>query len=201
MKSLLLKLSFYIITFVSTVYILLGTWEITANTDIPFAKSIEKSNLGLVINTLVGDFGTKPDTRFLDAHAKLDDLDYIEIPALKTKLFLEDGRFIKGSWYIRPNLAGYLSLNKDTRGNTVDYLVFTKKSWISLPYTDELEVGTAVRLFTKRGYLVNFEIDEKYIKKYDEPLIVAKDTKRQIILIVDDAQNNTYYGYSLVLER
>lgn len=184
-----------------TVYIVINTWEILANTDLPIAHSVEKSNLDPIINYITSDFGTKLDTRYIDSNAKLDELAYLEIPALKTRLYLEEARKINNHWYIRPTLGGYIGLNTDTRGNTIDYLIYTKKSWALIPYTDELELGTAVTLFTKKGYKTNFEISEKHIKKYEEKNVIAKSDKRQLVLLIDDADNRLYYVYSLVLER
>lgn len=201
MKNSLIKLFFFTLTFVFTGYISLNTWEIMANTDLPIANSVEKSNLNSVINYLTTDFGTKLDTRYIDSNSKLGELAYLEIPSLKTRLYFEEARKLCDHWYIRPTFGGYIGLNTDSRGNTIDYLVFAKKTWSLIPYTDELELGTAVILYTKRGYKVNFEISEKHIKKYDEKIVIAKSDKRQLVLLIDDPDNRLYYGYSLVLER
>jgi hypothetical protein len=201
MKNFLIIIFFFITTFVFTGYIILNTWEILTNTDLPIARAVEKSNLNPVINYLTSDFGTKLDTRYIDSNAKLDELAYLDIPALKTRLYLEEARKINDDWYIRPTLGGYIGLNTDTRGNTIDYLVFTKKSWSLIPYTDELELGTAATMYTRKGYKTNFEISEKHIKQYDEKNVIAKSDKRQLVLLIDDADNRLYYVYSLVLER
>lgn len=201
MKGLITKLLFGIFSALFTGYIFLNTYEVVANKDIPIAQSIRRFVAQDVINKEIREFSIKQDSRNLNNNARFEEPDYLEIPALGIRVHLEEARKIGDFWYQRPSLAHYIGLNKDDFGNTIDYLIYTDKSWRTIPYADEMEEGMQVRLFTRSGLGITFEIGERQILSLDRSLIVNKTENRQVILIVEDPDADKYYGYSLIVKR
>lgn len=201
MKNFLVKYIFFAATFCLTVFIFLNTYEVIANKDIPFATSLHKFALQDVINKEITEFSIKQDSRSLNNNSRLEDLSTLEIPSLDINLRLEESRNIKGIWYQRPSMGHYIGLNKDDYGNTVDYLIYTDTSWRTIPNIEDMEEGGAVWISNSRGVRVLFEISEKQILPFDKMFIINKSENRQIILIIEDAEQNRYVGYSLVIQR
>lgn len=200
MRNLFVKFFFGMTAFIFTVFIFLNTYELLANRDIRFASSLRKIVIQDVVNKEIKEFSVKQDSRRLNNSARLGALDYFEIPALGIRLQLEEARKIGEAWYQRPNLAHYIGLNKDDAGNTIDYLIYTNKSWRTIPYADEIEEGMAVRFYTKKGFSSLFEVSEKQVLPLDRSFVVSKAERRQMLLVVEDPRAGKYYGYSLTLQ-
>lgn len=201
MRSFFVKFLFGLISGIFTGYIFLNTYEVIANKDIPVAHAIRKIQTQEVINKEIKEFSIKQDSRNLNDNARFEEPDYLEIPALGVRVYLEEARKINGLWYQRPSLGHYIGLNKDDFGNTIDYLIYTDKSWRTIPFADEMEEGTQVRLSNRKGFSVTFEIGERQMLPLDRSFIVDKAENRQIILIIEDSEAQKYYGYSLIVKR
>lgn len=201
MRSFFVKFLFGLISGIFTGYIFLNTYEVIANKDIPVAHAIRKIQTQEVINKEIKEFSIKQDSRNLNDNARFEEPDYLEIPALGVRVYLEEARKINGLWYQRPSLGHYIGLNKDDFGNTIDYLIYTDKSWRTIPFADEMEEGTQVRLSNRKGFSVTFEVGERQMLPLDRSFIVDKAENRQIILIIEDSEAQKYYGYSLIVKR
>jgi len=201
MKGILTKSLFGILSALFTGYIFLNTYEVVANQDIPIAHSIRRFVAQDVINKEIREFSIKQDSRNLNNNARFEEPDYLEIPALGVRVHLEEARKIEGLWYQRPSLAHYIGLNKEDFGNTIDYLIYTDKSWRTISYADEMEEGMQVRLFNQKGVGITFEVGERQVLPLDRALIVSKTENRQVILIIEDPGMSRYYGYSLIVKR
>lgn len=201
MKGIFTKLFFGIFSALFTGYIFLNTYEVIANRDIPIAHSIRRVVAQDVINKEIREFSIKQDSRNLNNNARFEEPDYMEIPTLGIRVHLEEARRADDFWYQRPSLAHYIGLNKDDFGNTIDYLIYTDKSWRTIPYADEIEEGMQIRLSNRKGFSVTFEVGERQILPLDRAFIVDKAENCQIILIVEDPSAGKYYGYSLIVRR
>lgn len=201
MKWIIIKLIFGLISGIFTLYIFLNTYEVVANKDIPIAHSIRQIFTQDVINKEIKEFSIKQDSRNLNNNARFESPDYLEVPALGIRLHLEEARKVNGLWYQRPSLGHYIGLNKDDFGNTIDYLIYTDKSWRTIPFADEMEEGTQVRLSNRKGFGITFEVGERQILPFDRSFIIDKTENRQIILIIEDRESQKYYGYSLIVKR
>lgn len=201
MKGILTKSFFGIFSALFTGYVFLNTYEVVADRDIPIAHSIRRVAAQDVINKEIREFSIKQDSRRLNNNARFEEPVYLEIPSLKTRVYIEEARQVDGFWYQRPSLAHYIGLNKDDFGNTVDYLIYTDKSWRTVPYAHEIEEGMQVRIFNRKGFSVTLEVGERQILPLDRALVVEKSENRQVILIVEDLEGKKYYGYSLIVKR
>lgn len=195
------KILFGLVSFLFTGFVFVNSYEIMANKDVLLGFSIRKMQSQDVINGVVREFEFKEDSRNLNANAKLGKLDYLEIPALNIQLQLEESRKVDNLWYQRLNLGHYIGLNEDDYGNPVDYLIYTNKSWRTIPYVEEIEEGMNISIFTSKGYEAEFIVDRRLVLSYEDAFVVSKSDKRQILLLVEDESNQVYYGYSLISDR
>jgi hypothetical protein len=194
------KALFFAVTFLLTGYVFLNTYEVLFNKDIPIASSIKKVAAQGVINEAAQDFSAKADSDEADSDPALTGLDHFEIPAIKAKVKIEESRKVNGQWYERPSAAHYIGLNKNQFGVTVDYLLYTSKSWRTIPSPDQIETGMEVKVYYGHGAVSSFSVAEKKLLPIDHSLLVSKSEGRQMLLVIEDPANSVYYGYSLVLE-
>lgn len=180
-------------------FIFMNTYEVVFNKDIVVANSVKKFAAQDQIQAIISQFNIKPDAD--EKHnAAYNKLSYIQIPAISSNLYLEEQRLIKGSWYYRPNLGHYISLNKDADNVTIDYLIYAEKSWQTLPDPNQIEQGMDVKLFHDGHNMSLFKVDEKQVLPLDTTFVASKSENRQIILLVEDADRHVYYAFSLVLK-
>lgn len=195
------KVLFAVITFGFTAFVFMNTYEVVFNRDIAFAQSVKEVAAQQVINSAVHDFASKSQSEDAESNPALENIDRIDIPALDIQVKIEESRKINNEWYARPSIAHYVGLNKNQFGVTVDYLLYTSKSWRTIPHPDQIEKGMEVRLSYGNGARSLFTVAEKKVLPFSDSLLVSKSEGRQILLIVEDGRNNVYYGYSLVLEN
>ena len=201
MRNFFLKTALATISCGFTVLVFINTYEVVFNKDVAFARSVEKSSAQVVINDSLKNFSTKTGANHGDFNSSLTHLQAIEIPALKIRLQLEEARNINNSWYLRPSFGNYISLNKDSRGTTVDYLVYARESWRTIPEADQIENGMQAVLIYDKGAQSVFKVSEKKALQGTQSLIVSKTEQRQILLIIENGGTNSYYGFSLVGEQ
>lgn len=198
MKGLATKVFVGMISFALTFIVFLNTYEVVLNKDVPLASSIERSDVQSAINGVVRDLKIKTAVSQNTANSKLGALKTIEVPALNARVQLEEARKINGQWYNRPSYASYIGLNKDSRDATIDYLIYTKQSWRTLPDATRLEVGMDVKLFDEKGSMSIFSVDSVSPRQKAQSLIVSKSERRQIVLIIENPRGEDYVGVSLV---
>ncbi len=201
MKSLIKKFVFGLFSFIFTSFVFLNTYEVVANQDIPVANSMRRVDVQSIINRVIREFEIKSDSRSLNTNSKLEALDYLEIPSLGTRVKLEEARKVDSQFYQRLSMAHYIGLNKDDFGNTIDYLIYTGKSWRTIPFPENIEEGTEIKIFTLKGFNSLFVVSEKMILPLDRSFIVNKSESRQILLLVEDPESQKYFGYSLIVKR
>lgn len=201
MKHFFQKLLFAVIAFGFTAFVFLNTYEVVFNRDVAFAQSIQPFGTQQVLDTVAKDFDIPITSENSETLPALEGIDRIEVPALKIQVKLEEARRIDGQWYQRPSALHYAGLNKNQFGITVDYLLYTTKSWRTVPAPERLEPGMTVELYYGSGAVSSFEIAEKKVQTYDKSLLVSKSEDRQLLLVVDDTSNHAYFGYSLVLRK
>ncbi len=200
MKRLMPKILVGVLSFTLTVVVFLNTYEVVMSRDVPIASSLERSEVQSPINGVIRDLRIKTGVDQSDASSDLGALKSIEVPALKARVQLEEGRRIDGQWYNRPSYASYIGLNKNSQQTTVDYLIYTKQSWRTLPEATRIEIGMEVRLYNDKGTMSVFSVASASPLMKSQSLIVSKSEHRQIVLIVEDPHSNVYIGYSLVQE-
>lgn len=201
MKSFLVKIVFGGFSLALTALIFANTYEVVYDRDIPIANSVMPLNAQIPIDGVVKDFAIKQGANQGSVNSSLQALESLEIPAIKVRLQLEEARKIDGRWYSRPSHGSYLGLNKDLDGATVDYVVYVRESWQTLPDGGQLEPGMEVELYHSKGSKLLFVVESKQVVDISRPLVVGKMENRQIILIVENANKSRYVGLSLVQER
>jgi hypothetical protein len=178
----------------------MNTYEVVFNKDIVLADSVRKFTAQNQIEEVISQFDIKPVEGRQVNNAEYSKLQYLQIPALESNLYLEEKRLIEGQWYARPNLGHIVGLNKDDHGVIVDYLVYAISSWQTLPSPNQIEVGMDVKLFHDGRKLAMFKVAEKKALPLYSTFVAGKSDKRQIVLLVEDPKNGVYYGFSLVLK-
>jgi hypothetical protein len=201
MKHHLAKALLATVSFAFTGFVFLNTYEVVFNKDIVLAQSVRRMAAQDVLNKVVREFEFKTASDETAASSPVGAFEYFEIPDLKARVSLEEGRRIDNQWYQRPSQAHYVGLNKDSHGTTVDYLIYTSKSWQVLPEPGQIETGMEVNFYHSGGAISAFTVTEKKSLPFDQSLIVNKTEERQILLIVEDPATNSYYGYSLVAKK
>lgn len=196
-KQRLIAAAFFLGSFLFTALVFANMYEIVFNKDIVFATSVQKVEPQAPINQIIQEFQIKTDTRLLDQSGEMENLKSLRVPALNLDLTLEESRRINDAWYRRPSRGHYVGLNKDDYGNTGDYLIYTDKSWRTVPAPDQIQTGMDVVITYQGSYSATFTVTEKTMLSDDRSFIFSKTEGREIILIVEDDANHTYYGYSL----
>lgn len=181
-----------------TAFVFMNTYEVVFNKDIVVADSVHKIAAQSQVTTIIQQFDIKPVEGRQNNNAEYSKLQYIQIPALTSNLYLEEKRIINGSWYARPNLGHVVGLNKDDHGVTVDYLIYAISSWQTLASPNQIEVGMDVKLFHDGRKVAMFKVAEKKVLPLHTSFVAGKSENRQIILLIEDHDNGVYYGFSLV---
>jgi phosphotransferase system IIB component len=201
MKYRLNKIGFALVTFAFTTFVLLNTYELVFNQDIAVANSIRKVAAQEAIKNAVQDFSSKALSDEINASTGFNNLDHLEIPALKMQLKIEEARKVNNEWYERPGAAHYIELNKNNHGAPIDYLFYTTQSWRTINEPDHIEKGMEVDVFFGSNDTAAFVVVDKKIAPLTQSLLVGKLDTRQILLIIENPENSIYYGYSLELKK
>lgn len=181
-----------------TMLVFMNTYEVVFNKDIPLANSVSKFVAQDEIQAIIGQFDIKPEQNQLETNAEYLHLQYLQIPAISSNLYLEEKRVINGYWYVRPSLGHYIGLDKDSHGVTLDYLIYADSGWRTLPDPNQIEVGMDVNLFHDDNKWAGYKVTEKQVLPFHAIFIPSKAQQRQIVLLIDDSAHGVYYGYSLV---
>jgi hypothetical protein len=201
-KNLIIKLTILVLSLGLTVFILASTYEVVANTDIPYINSLSPIVAQDAVNKIVRynqeagdkDFGNK-------RYVSPGNLDYLYFPKQNTRLFTGKARKIPetttGDWYMKPNNAHYIVLNKDKYGTEGDYLFYTNQSWRTIPNADLINIGDKVELVNSRGDLYPFAVTDRQLLLNNDAYISTQTNDRQIILIVDYPEQNAYFAFTI----
>ncbi len=198
-KNLLVKVTILILTLGVTIFIVLNTAEVTGNIDIPYINSLKPIKAQDAVTKIVRyseeagikDFGPK-------RYVTLGNLDYIYFPTQNYRVFTGKSRKIidydskTEKWFMKPNNAHYLILNRDKNGLDGDYLFYTDQSWRTIPNSKLIGIGDKVQLINTRGDLFQFSIVEQQELSYSESYIPQTSLERQIIIIIEDKLSDTY---------
>lgn len=181
-----------------TAFVFLNTYEVVFNQDVVLANAVHRFGVQDQIGAIIRQFDLKPEAGREETNSDYKRLEYIQIPALTSNLYLEEKRIINGSWYVRPSMGHYVGLNKDDHGVTVDYLIYTTGSWQTFAEPNQIEIGMDVKLFHDGHAVSVFKVVEKKMLTMESTFVASKSKNRQIILIIDDPDNHVYYGFSLI---
>ena len=195
LKSLVVTVS---LSFMSLVF--LNTFEIVFNKDVVIANSIQPVDAHKQIEAIISQFDIKPEEGRTKTNSDYKKLEYVQIPALASNVYLEEKRIVANQWYSRVNMGHYLGLNKDDRGITVDYLIYTVSSWRTIANPNQIEQGMDVKLFYDGRKQSVFSVEEKKVLPMQTTFVASKAQNRQIILLIEDQKQAVYYAYSLVLK-
>ncbi len=181
---------------VLTLFVILNSWEVLSNIDIPYINSVKKLELQKPINSIIG-FSNDSGNRkvFSDDTPSIGDLDYLFIPSTGDRVFIGRERLIDNQWSYRPNNIHYHILNYDDKGLEGDYLMYTTKSWRTIPNPEQIQVGDSINLFSTIGRSYDFVIFERKILSYDDLVVPEASEKRQLIILIEDSENDIYYSF------
>lgn len=191
------KLLLACISLAFTTFVFLNTYEVVFNQDIALASSLRKFEAEVPVKAIIRDFDIKPEENNESSNAPYVKLQSIQVPALSSTLYLEEKRVIHNELYQRPSLGHFIGLNKDNNGATVDYLIYTNESWLTIPNADQIEPGMDVRLIHDGFAQAMFSVKDKKFLPDSSTFVPSKSEKRQIILIIESKDKGRYYAYSL----
>jgi hypothetical protein len=200
MKISISKLLFAFITFAFTLFVFANTYEVVFNKDIALAHSVRKVEIQAPINGAIKDFSSRALTDEINASTGLNSMERIEIPALNSRVRVEESRKIDGSWYERPGALHYIELNRNQHGAPIDYLLYGTQSWQTITEANQIEKGMEVDVYFGGG-AATFTVTDKKIAAVQQSLLVGKSEARQILLLIENPQEALYYGYSLELKK
>lgn len=192
------KFSLVTLSLAFTAFVFMNTYEVVFNRDIPVANSVARFGAQGEIRAVIHQFDIKPDADQTVSNSEYNKLESLQFPSLTSRLYLEEKRVINGSWYVRPNLGHYIGLDKDAHGVTLDYLIYTDRSWRTLPEPNQIEVGSRVNLYHDSHSQTSYKVAEKQVLPLQGTFIASKTSQRQIILLIEDSKQKIYYGFSLV---
>jgi len=183
-------------SFSLTVFVILNSWEVTSNIDLPIIDSVKQLELQDPINSII-QFSEDSNNRkvFSTDTPSIGDLDYLQISSTGDRVFIGRERFIDGKWSYRPNNIHYHILNYDDKGLEGDYLMYTSKSWRTIPEPELVQVGDTITIFGVNGRSYDFVIFEKKVLRYDDLIVPEASDRRQITILVEDSQNDVYYTF------
>jgi hypothetical protein len=192
------KLLLAFLSLAATTFVFMNTYETVFNKDVIFANSVKKVVAQDQINAIIQEFSGSFDDARDDTNSEYKRLESIQIPALTSTLYLEEKRIISGNWYVRPSMGHFVALDKDSRGIAVDYLIYTVSSWQTIAAPNQIEEGMDVKLYHDNHALTMYRVAEKKVLPMETTFVPSKSSKRQLILVIEDPQNQVYYGFSLV---
>jgi ribosomal protein S8E len=123
-------------------------------------------------------------------------------PSQNYRVFIGNARKVKESstglekWFMKPNNAHSIVLNKDKSGVKGDYLFYTDQSWKTIPDSRRIDVGDEVKIVNTRGDGYDFRLIERQELKYSETYIPQTSNERQIVIVVENKEQNTYTAFS-----
>jgi hypothetical protein len=182
-----------IITILLSALILMSTYEVLFNYDLPVVQAIKPLQSQSVIKKTISNSQAAGEKTYSSKVGALGEVDYITLPTINSRAFIARERLIGDKYYYRPNNLHYLGLNRDANGDIGDYLLYTSKSFRTIPVPDALQIGDEIVITNTRGKSKAFFIEDKQILPYEEPYVVADDGRRQINIVVDDPQNQVYF--------
>jgi hypothetical protein len=198
-QKFLIKVIILILTLGVTIFIVLNTIEVTGNIDIPYINSMIPIKAQDAVTKIVRyseeagvkDFGPK-------RYVTLGSLDYIYFPTQNYRVFTGKSRKLTEysskteKWFMKPNNAHYLILNRDKNGLDGDYLFYTDQSWRTIPNSKIIGIGDRVQVINTRGDLFQFSIVEQQELSLSESYIPQTSQERQLIIIIEDKLSDTY---------
>jgi hypothetical protein len=203
LRNLLVKLIILVITLGVTLFIVLSTVEIVGNVDIPYISAMAPIKAQDAVNKIVRysdesgfkDFGNK-------RYVNLGQIDYLYFPNQNYRVFTGKSRKVKEystgieKWFMKPNNAHSIILNRDKSGIEGDYLIYTDQSWKTIPNAALINTGDKIQVINTRGDLFQFSIIERQELKYSESYIPQTSNDRQIILIIEDKNSDRYTAFT-----
>lgn len=197
MKNVSIKFVFGLLSATATVLVFLNTYEVVYNKDVVGATSVAPMVAQNAIEEVTSNFDTKQGVSQQEFQQPINNVESIQIPSLHYKIQIEDARKINKVWYTRPSFGNMIGLNKDSRQTVVDHLVYMKKSWRTIPDGAKITKGLAVNLLHDGGGVANYEVISVNRFNISQVPIIEKSEKRQIIIILEDTNTDSYYAYSL----
>jgi hypothetical protein len=189
-----------IISCTFTILVFMNAAEVVLNVDLPLANSVERADAQSAINEIARSFAIKPGINQAMPFGLMDHLQSLEVSSLNVHVQLEEARKINGAWYLRPSFGNYLGINKDPKGTVIDYLIYLRESWRTIPDGAQLDPGTEVVLRYDKGK-TTYKVSEKQLLPDTQSAILSKTEDRQILLLAEDNSAHAYYAFSLIQER
>ncbi len=184
-----------------TLFIGANAYEIVFNQDIPFANSVVKYSAQTPISNLISTLSIKQGASQNSNTSTLTNLNSLVIPGIRVHIQLEEARKVGSSWYTRPGFGNYINLNTNGQGTFIDYLIYTTQSWNGIPNPRQIDVGMAATLDYGNNSTMQFKATAKETAAVSTPPIIATSEARQIILLVEDAAQDSYHYFTLAQEQ
>lgn len=184
-----------------TVFSFASAAEVIFAQDLPVVQSIKPYPYQLGVESVLVNYGYTTGQKTVFKEGVVGSPEYMFIDSIGARLSLMEGSKVEQKWYSRDFGASYIELNKDSSENPVDILVYAKKSWMSVPVPENLNISDTVSILYEKGLRSEFTVISKRRINDNDTFVPSSTGKRNIVLIINDSSEQTNYIYTLEFNR
>ena len=203
MPKLLKILSKYLLFLVLasfTFFLTFNGLEVMSSLNTNFTSTVEKMENSSVIDNIIAE---NSDPIFPKDYKNIHNVDLVpdqlSFDSLNSDVYLSPSRHIDNQWYTRTFNAHYIPLNQDLEKHNKDYLIYTRNHWRAVSNIDKLQKGDNISLIGKQGDRTTFSIQTISLEPKGEEYVLPRNNRKQILLLIENIQENSYYAINAVL--
>ena len=203
MPKLLKILSKYLLFLVLasfTFFLTFNGLEVMSSLNTNFTSTVEKMENSSVIDNIIAE---NSDPIFPKDYKNIHNVDLVpdqlSFDSLNSDVYLAPSRHIDNQWYTRTFNAHYIPLNQDLEKHNKDYLIYTRNHWRAVSNIDKLQKGDNISLISKQGDRTAFSIQTISLEPKGEEYVLPRNNRKQILLLIENIQENSYYAINAVL--
>jgi hypothetical protein len=199
-KNMIIRTLITVITLATTAFIVASTFEVVANTDVPFVNSLTPIGTQTAVDRILQNSDEAGPKEFSSKqYVSLGTPDHLNFPSQNIRVFAGRARDIPAGskkFYMKPNNAHFLILNYDKNGNDGDFLFYTHQNWRTIPEANVISVGDELRVVNTRGDGFRYSITDRQILNKTDSYITTRSLERQLIIVVDITDLDQYVAFT-----
>ena len=183
-----------------TFFLTFNGLEVMSSINTNFTNAVEKMENSSVIDNIIAE---NSDPAFPKDYKNIRNVDLVpdqlSFDSLNSDVYLSPSRHIDNQWYTRTFNAHYIPLNQDLEKHNKDYLIYTRNHWRAVSNIDKLQKGDNISLISKQGDRTTFSIQTISLEPKGEEYVLPRNNRKQILLLIENIQENSYYAINAVL--
>ena len=183
-----------------TFFLTFNGLEVMSSINTNFTNAVEKMENSNVIDNIIAE---NSDPAFPKDYKNIRNVDLVpdqlSFDSLNSDVYLSPSRHIDNQWYTRTFNAHYIPLNQDLEKHNKDYLIYTRNHWRAVSNIDKLQKGDNISLISKQGDRTTFSIQTISLEPKGEEYVLPRNNRKQILLLIENIQENSYYAINAVL--